>query len=141
MINSVVLRKLQVLDQALTELRSLGEVAADQLTKDWRTRRAVERDLQILVEVVIDVCQRIIALAKQTPAATGTEAVQRCIQLGALKENEAYRRMVQFRNFVVHRYENVDVEILVDVVNNRLKDFERFRDEILRSPEDQTHES
>lgn len=33
---------------------------------------------------------------------------------------------------VVHRYESVDVEILTDVVNNRLSDFEMFRNEVLK---------
>ena len=40
--------------------------------------------------------------------------------------------MVQFRNFIVHRYENIDVEILADIVNQRLGDFDGFRDEVLR---------
>jgi len=31
---------------------------------------------------------------------------------------------------VVHRYENVDIAILVDVVLHRLGDFERFTQEI-----------
>lgn len=136
MINSAIVGKLQLLDETLTELRSLGNVTSTGLEKDWRTRRAVERDLQILVEIVIDVCQRVISLAGQTPASTSADAVQRCVQLGALSENEAYRRMVQFRNFLVHRYENVDVEILAEIVNNRLGDFETFRDEVLRHAKD-----
>lgn len=135
-INGVILEKLQTLDETLDELRSLGKVTAGQLREDWRTRRAVERDLQVLVEVVIDVCQRIISLAKQTPAATSAEAIERCIQLGALSENEAYGKMVQFRNFVVHRYEKIEIEILVQIVNKHLQDFEGFRDEILRYAKD-----
>ncbi len=39
--------------------------------------------------------------------------------------------MARFRNFIVHRYERVDVEILADMVNRRLVDFEHFRSEIL----------
>ena len=39
--------------------------------------------------------------------------------------------MVQFRNFIVHRYERVDDEILVGMVNRHLGDFEHFRTEIL----------
>lgn len=39
--------------------------------------------------------------------------------------------MIQFRNFIVHRYEQVDIEILVEIVNRRLSDFERFRNEVL----------
>jgi uncharacterized protein YutE (UPF0331/DUF86 family) len=131
MINGIILGKLQTLDETLLELRSLGQINVAQLNKDWRTRRAVERDLQVLVEIVIDVCQRLISLAGQTPAATGGDAVERCIQLGALSDDEAYRQMVRFRNFIVHRYERVDSDVLIDVVNHRLADFERFRTEII----------
>jgi uncharacterized protein YutE (UPF0331/DUF86 family) len=130
MINGVIFQKLQSLDEILTELRSLGTVRIADLEGDWRTRRAIERDLQVMVEIVIDICQRLIALAGQTPAPTSGDAVERCIQLGALSNYDAYRKMVQFRNFVVHRYERVDVAILVDMVNHRLSDFERFRAEV-----------
>lgn len=131
MINGVILQKLQSLDETLIELRSLGQISAGQLNDDWRTRRAVERDLQVLVEIVIDICQRLISLAGQTPAVTGVDAVERCIQLGALSDDEAYRQMVRFRNYIVHRYEQVDVTILTDVVNNHLADFDQFRAEVL----------
>lgn len=131
MINGVILQKLQSLDETLIELRSLGQISVAQLNNDWRTRRAVERDLQVLVEIVIDICQRLISLAGQTPAVTGVDAVERCIQLGALSDDEAYRQMVRFRNYIVHRYEQVDVTILTEVVNNHLADFDQFRAEVL----------
>ena len=129
--NGVIAQKLQTLDEILIELRSLGRVNAAALRDEWRTRRAVERDLQILVEIVIDVCQRLISLAGQAPALTGADAVARCVQMGALSDDEAYRQMVRFRNFIVHRYERIDVEILAAVVNRQLPDFEQFRNEIL----------
>jgi uncharacterized protein YutE (UPF0331/DUF86 family) len=129
--NGVIAQKLQTLDEILTELRSLGQVDATLLRGDWRTRRAVERDLQVLVEIVIDICQRLISLANQAPAATGVDAIERCIQLGVLADDDVYRQMVRFRNFVVHRYERVDVDILTDMVNHHLPDFEQFRNEVL----------
>lgn len=129
--NGVVLHKLQPLDQILVELRSLGKVSTRRLEDEWQVRRAVERDLQLLVEIVIDACQRLISLAGQSPATTGREAVSRCVQMDILSEYEVYGKMVQFCNFIVHRYERVDVAILADMVNRRLPDFERFRDEVL----------
>jgi uncharacterized protein YutE (UPF0331/DUF86 family) len=131
MINGVVAQKLQMLDQILTELRSLGTVDAAELSSDWRTRRAVERDLQVLVEIVVDICQRLISVAGQAPAATSADAIERCIQLGVLADDAFFRQMVQFRNVILYRYEQVDVKILVDIVNHRLTDFERFRDDVL----------
>ena len=43
--NGVLTAKLQSLEVALNELRSLGRLTSDPLRDDWRTRRAVERDL------------------------------------------------------------------------------------------------
>ena len=131
MINGVVLQKLETMDKVLAELRSLGSLQPTQLEQDWRTRRAVERDLQVLVEIVIDICQRIISLLGASPATTAGEAIRRCIETGVLSDENGYRRMVQFRNIIVHRYEFVDPAILADMVNRRLDDFERFRSEVL----------
>ncbi len=131
MINGVIAQKLQNLDAVLVDLRSLGVLTVQELERDWRTKRAVERSLQILVEIVIDVCQRILSLSGQTPASTGRDALERLIQMGVLGRHNAYFKMVQFRNFVVHRYERVDNAILVDMVNRKLMDFECFRNEIL----------
>ncbi|MGB5684195.1 MAG: DUF86 domain-containing protein, partial [Candidatus Electrothrix sp.] len=99
---------------------------------DWLVRRAVERDLQILVEVVIDVCHRLISGTGVTPASSAIEAVKKCVRLGVLSSEEPFRQMVQFRNFIVHRYERVDPEILVGIVNKHLKDFRLFQEEVLR---------
>ena len=130
MLNGVIIRKLDSLDRALAELRSLGPVGAADLESDWRTMRAVERDLQVLVEIVIDICQRLISLAGKSPAPSGAEAVERCVELGALSEYEPYGQMVQFRNFIVHRYERVESSYLATMVNDHLQDFERFRREV-----------
>ncbi len=129
--NGVVLRKLALLEEVLGELRSAGTPGPEALASDWKLRRAVERDLQILVEVVIDVCQRLLSLAGQPPAASGAEAVRRCVALGALSSEEPYRRMVQFRNFVVHRYDAVRPEVLAEILEGHLEDFTRFREEVL----------
>jgi hypothetical protein len=58
--NGVVFQKIQSHEQVLTELRSLGVVTSPDLQDDWRTRRAAQRDLQVLVEIVNDICQRLL---------------------------------------------------------------------------------
>lgn len=50
----VVTAKLQRLDQVLLELGSPGELTVERLQAEWRVWRAVERDLQRAVEVLID---------------------------------------------------------------------------------------
>lgn len=128
--NGILLQKLHVIEESLQQLRSLGEVSVAELQEDWRTRRAVERVLQVCVEAMIDICQRILVLEQVTPATSGGEAVRRCVQLQVLSSEEPYRRMVQFRNFIVHRYEQIEVEILAGILNRHLGDFAQFVQEI-----------
>jgi uncharacterized protein YutE (UPF0331/DUF86 family) len=131
MVNGVIAQKLQALDRVLAELRSLGVVSATQLRADWQQQRAIERNLQVLVEVVIDVCQRLVMITGQSPATSAADAIERCIQMGALMPDENYTRMVRLRNFLVNRYDHVDPDILANMVNRHLGDFEKFRDEVL----------
>ncbi|MBT9589190.1 DUF86 domain-containing protein [bacterium] len=131
MINGVITNKLVHLDQILAELRSLGHLSAERLHQDWLVRRAVERDLQVAVEIVLDVCHRILSLLRQSPSGTSRQAVEACAALGVLSSAQAYVPLVGFRNLVVHQYEDVNPEILVDIVNTRLNVLEQFRDEVL----------
>ena len=50
---------------------------------------------------------------------------------GVLSAIQPYTQMVGFRNLVVHRYDSLDCALVVEIVNERLGDFERFRDEVL----------
>ena len=131
MISGVIAQKLQALDVVLAELRTLGVVSPQKLRDDWQQRRAIERNLQLLVEVVIDVCQRLVMLTGQSPTTSGADAIERCIQIGVLTPDENYTRMVRLRNFLVHCYEHIDPDILANMVNRHLGDFEKFRNEIL----------
>ena len=131
MINGVILSKLQMMDEMIEELRSLNPIKISELENEWMKRRAIERNLQVLCEIVVDICQRLIAISDKTPATTGAGAVDRCVKMGVLKSAEPYKKMIQFRNFIVHRYERVDPTILVDIVNNRLSDFELFHTEVM----------
>jgi uncharacterized protein YutE (UPF0331/DUF86 family) len=40
------------------------------------------------------------------------------------------RPMIQFRNYIVHRYERIDSAVLADILRNHLDDFAAFRDEV-----------
>lgn len=131
MVNGVISRKLSALDATLAELESLTPLSVATLDAEWTTRRAVERDLQVLSEIVVDVCQRLLSVLGESPAPTGGDAVQRCAARGVLSAGEGYTKAVQMRNVIVHRYDQVDPRILADVVNDHLDEYRRFRDEVL----------
>ncbi len=128
--NGAIHRKLLLIERVVRELRTVVPLTIANVQNDWRIRRAVERSLQVAVEAMIDVCQRLISMRGLTVPSTGAESIKMCVQLGVLASEEPYRRMVQFRNYIVHHYEDVDPAILADIVNHCLGDFENFCREI-----------
>jgi uncharacterized protein YutE (UPF0331/DUF86 family) len=130
MVNGVIAQKLRAFDRALTELRSLGHVRAGDLAADWRLQRAAERDVLILVDVLVEVAQRVAGNAGKSRLSSIGDALSRCVRLGALSAEVNYVALVRLANFPVYRYETIDAALLVEIVNDQLDDFARFRDEI-----------
>ncbi len=131
MINGVITGKLSNLDVILAELSSVQPLTIKQLEESWQLRKSVERNIQLAVEIVLDVCHRLIALAGRSPVPTSRAAVEAVVQLGVLDSPDPYRQMVGMRNILVHRYESIDPAMVIAIVNNHLGDFHQFKTEIL----------
>ncbi len=129
--NGVIARKLAILDDQLLHLRQeLKDVSYEAFGRSWAMQRMAERALQVMVEVVIDVAERVIALHNAGPTGSAADTIEKLALLGIIESAEPYLPMVRFRNFVVHRYEYVATDILYAVATKHLDTFVRFRQEI-----------
>lgn len=128
--NGVILKKFAVMDDEISRLRALGVMTTTRLDNDHFLKHGIERALQIAVEVVVDVAQRILSLEGRQPAPTAFDALSGLEAMGIIASAERYRAMIQFRNFVVHRYERVDSAILVKILGQHLDDLTAFRNEV-----------
>jgi uncharacterized protein YutE (UPF0331/DUF86 family) len=132
-INGVIQRKFALLDEFAIKLEaSLDGVPLDQFKQDWVLQRMTERSLQVMIEIVIDIAERLLALENKGPAATAAEALNKLAILGVLKSSQPYGDMVRFRNLIVHQYEEIEPKILYDLAVNKINDFRKFREEIDR---------
>jgi len=50
--------------------------------------------------------------------------------MGIVASAERYHPLVRFRNFIVHRYEDVDLSIVYGILTRHLDDFQEFEREI-----------
>lgn len=103
-INGVVESKLRFLEQTLADLESWPLGTQGEFAHNSMLRRAVERALQLAIESMIDVAERILAARRLPPADTAGQNLHRLKEIGVLKDAERYAEMVRFRNFIVHRY-------------------------------------
>jgi uncharacterized protein YutE (UPF0331/DUF86 family) len=75
--NGIVTRKLGEMEETLRRLREHLPPNYEEFTKDWVRQKAVERALQTLIEAMIDIGERLIALAGGSPAATSVAVMKR----------------------------------------------------------------
>ncbi len=129
-INGIVLRKIEIIDETLRELRDLENITTAKLEQDFFLKKGIERALQVCVEALIDIAHRIISLETRSPCSTASKALEAIESLGVIASASEYKPMVQFRNIVVHRYENVDNEIIVGILKRNLDDFDKYINEI-----------
>jgi len=128
--NGVVANKVQVIRETVGELRKLQDLTVDRLESDFFLKRGVERSLQICVEAVIDIAHRLVSLLGDPPCPSGGAALDVLASHAVIRDAATYKKMVQFRNLVVHRYDTIDNAMLAEIVRNHLADFDRFIAEI-----------
>lgn len=129
--NGVVQRKLALLNKQLQKLEeNLKDIEYAEFSESWGHKALSERALQVSVEIIIDVAEIILSLEGKGPVATAAEAIESLVSMGMLKSENPYIDLVNFRNIIVHHYEEVDPAIVYDLATNKLSDFRQFIDEI-----------
>ena len=129
--NGIIERKLAILNDQLLHLRQeLEDVSYERFCQSWAMQRMAERSLQVMIEVVIDVAERVIAWHNAGPTSGAADAIEKLAVLGVLHSAAPYLPMVRFRNFIVHRYEYVSPDILYATATKHLETFVQFRQEL-----------
>ncbi len=128
--NGIITAKLSTMESNLLKLRNHIPETFDEFKHDWGKQKIAERVLQILIEGMIDIASRCIALSGGAPPATSADAIKRIGELGIIENSEKYIPMVRFRNFIVHNYDSVEPEILYSILTKKLSDFEDFIKEV-----------
>lgn len=126
----LVEKKLAHIETCLAELRA--HLGPDDVARDLKSRRFAEHTLQIAIQAALDVASHIASDDRLGEPATNRELFDLLARAGWLPEAqvETLRRMVGFRNVLVHGYQAVDPAIVEELVEHRLGDLQAFADAI-----------
>lgn len=93
----------------------------------------VKYELQTCIQAMIDVAYHVSAKSFHAAPQDAYDAFERLVAGGALPRARltVYRKMIGFRNLVVHGYETVDTGMVLAYAD-RTADFDTFRDEVQR---------
>ncbi len=109
--NGIIEHKLRVIEENVENIKSWGVDSFEKLKESTLLQNAVERALQVAIEAMIDVAERILALNKIPPRNSAAKSMLKLQEMNILVNASKYEEMVRFRNFIVHRYENIDLII------------------------------
>jgi uncharacterized protein YutE (UPF0331/DUF86 family) len=124
--SELVTKRLAFITDCVAEIRLLAR--PDRLLTDKVQQRFVEHTLQIAIQAMIDVAFAIVSEQNLGEPEGNRQAFDRLLGGGWITEamTDTCRRMVAFRNIVVHRYLQVDPHIVQSIVERDLDDLLGF---------------
>jgi len=127
-------RKLAEIEVYLSQINEYSEISVKNYEEDWKTQRIVERTLQILIEICMDIANHLIS-DKNMRLPTGyADAFKVLMENDVISKelSNTMEKMAKFRNIIVHQYEGVDPSIVVSILRKNLGDFERYKKAVLK---------
>lgn len=123
----VVRRHLAAMRQTVEVLRGHEGRTVALLRVDPEERWMVERGLQLCAQNALDVSTHIaVGMGRDVPDYASAVDVLADISVLPRPFAADFRGMAGFRNIIVHGYLDVDIEVLHQVLNERLNDFVEF---------------
>ena len=132
----VILNKKESLERCIKQVREYYARPSEvDFREDYLRQDAIAVNLQRAVELTIDMANHVITERKLGLPKESRQSFAILGKSGIIPQELA--RMLQgmagFRNILVHEYQKLDIEIMIDIIENRLRDLIDFSNLLLRS--------
>ncbi len=124
MTDDVFERRTRRFHEVLDILERLATTPWERFRSDPEKYGSAERFLQVAVEVLDDLGAHLVARTEAGAVSSYRDVPARLLAAGHIDDAQAatWRRIIGFRNVLVHDYLEVDRAIVLDVLQNRLDD-------------------
>ena len=125
---ALVERKLSRIEGYLRELRGVSVGNLEDFQSDVVVRRFVERQIELSVEQMIDVCRHLVAGLHLPEPETYAHCFELLATAGVVPDESlsTFKSMARFRNLLIHGYDDIDDAVTYGVYSKRLGDFTSF---------------
>jgi uncharacterized protein YutE (UPF0331/DUF86 family) len=122
----LIAKKLAFIETCVRELDELAR--PDLIEQDLREERFVAHTLQLAIQAAPDVASHIASDERLGEPATNRQLFESLVANGWVPQTLAgpLAQMAEFRNVLVHGYEDVDKTVVRDVLKHRLGDLLAF---------------
>lgn len=128
------MRKLAELEIYIKQMQEYSTITVKEYSRDWKMQRIIERTLQMMIELCVDIANHIIADKKYRVPTSYSDTFQVLEEEGLIskKHYKIMKRMAQFRNIIIHHYDKIDETIVVNILRQNLSDFLEYKDSVLK---------
>lgn len=125
-----IMLKIRELENFLEEVKTILPKNMEVYLNSLEKRRSIERELQMMIESVIDICMLLIKeLHLKIP--NSEESIFEILK-DRLSNIENLKLMRKFRNILVHKYGKINDELVFNFANEDIKDFHVFISDVKR---------
>lgn len=135
MTDDVFERRTRRFHETLAILEGLARTPWERFESDPEKYGSAERFLQVAVEILDDLGAHLVARSGAGPVERYRDVPARLLETGVLDSTQAevWRRVIGFRNVIVHEYLDVDRRIVFELLQHRLGDLRDLHRAILRA--------
>lgn len=125
---TVIENKISAVKKYLKILARYKKYSVAELTGNTDLKGAAERYLYLATQATIDLADAVIAYKKLRKPTTFSESFHILNEEKIISDalTEKLVKMAGLRNIIAHDYEKINYEIIVDVLQNRLGDINKF---------------
>ena len=135
MSTDIILSKKESLERCIRQVRAYYAQPSDvEFRADYLRQDAIAINLQRAMELAIDMANHVIRERKLGLPKESKQSFEILEKSGIIPQelSRKLQGMVGFRNILVHEYQNMDIQIMIDVIENRLRDLIDFSAILLR---------
>jgi len=130
----VIENRIKKLQDYLEKLLKLKSISKNEFISDFRNSNSAKYLLQVSIKCCLDIANHIIASEKYRSPEDYADSF-RVLNEREIVPNSLINRLIEmakFRNRIVHIYWEVDEDLVYDIIQSYLGDFELFIQSILK---------
>ncbi len=135
MADDVVLNKAATIERCVARVREEYDGDGQELATDQRRQDASVLNLLRACETAIDLAMHAVRVRALGAPQSSRDAFAMLVDAGIVEPpmGETLQRLVGFRNIAVHRYQDLDIDVLHAIVRHQLSDLEAFAAAMVRA--------
>lgn len=133
--NDIVLNKKESIEKCIKQIRAYYALQSEvAFAEDHMKQDAIAVNLQRACEQAIDLANHTIKVRKLGLPKESKESFRLLAQNSIIPDGLADKleKMIGFRNTLVHEYQKLDINLMIDVIENRLDDLLNFTNYIVK---------